>query len=81
MNSGSFKNVIYKIYLEIIYLIYMYKNNLALKNLEWLIWQNQTKSNYTQDTRVKSAEAIEYIDCISAEGQGFRNAYPGYDTK
>ena len=45
MNSGSFKNVIYKMYLEIIYLIYMYKMDLALKNLERLygIKPNQTK--------------------------------------
>ena len=27
MSSGSFKNVIYKMCLEIIYLIYMYKKN------------------------------------------------------
>ena len=34
-SSGSFKNVIYKICLEIIYLIY--KINLALNKLQWLI--------------------------------------------
>ena len=33
MISGSFKNVIYKMCLEIIYLIYMYKKDLALNNL------------------------------------------------
>ena len=32
MSSGSFTNVIYKTYLEIIYLIYMYKMDLALTN-------------------------------------------------
>ena len=37
MSKGSFKNVIYKMYLEIIYLIYMYKQDLALNNLQWLI--------------------------------------------
>ena len=31
MNSGSFKNIIYTIYLEIIYLVYMYKNRLDIK--------------------------------------------------
>ena len=39
-SSGSFKNVIYKIYkmcLQIIYLIYMNKEDLALNNLQWLI--------------------------------------------
>ena len=37
MSSGSFKNVIYKISLEIIHLIYMYKQDLALNNLQLLI--------------------------------------------
>ena len=38
MSSGSFKNVIYKICLEMIYSIYMYKKYLALNNLKWLIY-------------------------------------------
>ena len=33
MSSGSFKNVTKKMYLEIIYLIYMHKEDLALNNL------------------------------------------------
>ena len=37
MNTGSFKNVIYKICLEIIHLIYIYENYLALNNLQLLI--------------------------------------------
>ena len=37
MSSGSFKNAFYKMCLEIIYLIYMYKKDLALYNLQWLI--------------------------------------------
>ena len=48
ISSGSFKNVIYKMCLEIIYVIYMYKKDLALKNLQCLICHktqpNQTKS-------------------------------------
>ena len=36
-SSGSYKNIIYKMYLQIIYLIYMYKEDLALNNLQWLI--------------------------------------------
>ena len=48
MSSVSFKNIIYKMCLEIIYLIYMYKKDLALNNQEWLICyktkRNQTKS-------------------------------------
>ena len=38
-SSGSFKNVINKMCLQIIriYLIYMYKEDLALNSLKWLI--------------------------------------------
>ena len=34
MSSGSFKNVIYKMCLEIIYLIYIYEKYLAQNNLQ-----------------------------------------------
>ena len=34
MGPGSFKNIIYKIYFEIIYLIYMDKEDLALNDLQ-----------------------------------------------
>ena len=44
MSSGLCKNVIYKMCLEIIYLIHMYKKDLALNNLQWLIC-NKTKPN------------------------------------
>ena len=37
VNSGSFKNVIYKICIYYSYLIYMYKEDLALNNLLGLI--------------------------------------------
>ena len=37
MNSGLFKNVINKMCLQLIYLIYMYKQDLVLNNLQWLI--------------------------------------------
>ena len=37
MICGSFKNVIYKICLEIMYLIYMCKKDLPLNNQQWLI--------------------------------------------
>ena len=29
----------------------------------------------------QSAEAAEFSDCISADGQDFPNERPGYDTK
>ena len=44
MSSGSFKNVIYRMWVEIIYLIYMYKKDWAFDNLQWLIC-HKTKSN------------------------------------
>ena len=34
MSSSVFKNVIYKMSIEILYLIYMYKKDLALNNLQ-----------------------------------------------
>ena len=37
MNSGSFKNIIYRMCIEIIDLIYLYKKDLALNNLQYLI--------------------------------------------
>ena len=37
MSSESFKNVINQMCLEIIYLIYMYKKDLALNNLQGLM--------------------------------------------
>ena len=44
MSSDSFKNVINKIYLQIMYLIYKDKKELALNNLQWLIF-HKTKPN------------------------------------
>ena len=35
MISGLFNNVIYNIFLEIMYLMYMYKHDLTLNNLQW----------------------------------------------
>ena len=45
---GLFKDVIYKMCLEIIYLIYMYKENLALNNLQWLIYHETKQTKSTQ---------------------------------
>ena len=46
MSSGLFKNVINKMCSEIIYLIYMYKKDPALNNLQWLIC-HKTKPDKT----------------------------------
>ena len=45
MSLGSFKNVIKKMCLEILYLRYMYKEDLALNNLQWLIC-HKTQPNH-----------------------------------
>ena len=47
MSSGKFKYVIYKMCLEIIYLIYEYKKNLVLNIVQWLIC-HKTKQNKTK---------------------------------
>ena len=44
MGAVLFKDVIYKMCLEIIYLINMYKKDLVLNNLQWLIYL-KTKPN------------------------------------
>ena len=44
IRSGLFKNVIYKMCLEIIYLIHIYIKDLVLKNIQWLICP-KTKPN------------------------------------
>ena len=44
MSSGLFKNVFYKL---CVYKLYMYKEDLALNNLQWLIC-HKTKPNQTK---------------------------------
>ena len=51
MRPGSFKNVISKMCLQFIYLIYMYKEDLALNNLQWLIC-HKTKPKETFLTKL-----------------------------
>ena len=46
MNSGTFKDIIYKMWLEIIYLIDMYKKDLALNNM---VTCHKTKPNPTAE--------------------------------
>ena len=46
MSSGSLKNVIYKMCLEIMYLIYMYKKDLALNNQQWSICHKAKPKQY-----------------------------------
>ena len=46
MSSGLFKNAIYKMCLEIIYSICVYKRDLALNNLQWFIY-HKTKPKQT----------------------------------
>ena len=52
MSSGSFKTVINKICLQIMYLIYTEKEDVALNNLQWLIWyknQSNTTNLYVEE--------------------------------
>ena len=52
-SSGLFKNVIFKMCLEIIYLIYMYKKDLALNDVQWSVChktKTKTKPNQTNIT-------------------------------
>ena len=58
MSSISLKNVIYKMCLEIIYLIYMYKKNLALNNIQWLV-RRKTKPNQTKLSLTKIMELAQ----------------------
>ena len=44
MSSELFRNFISNMCIEIIYLIYMYKKDLTLNNLQYVIKANQTKS-------------------------------------
>ena len=57
MSPGLFKNVIYKMYLDIIYLIYMYKEELASNNIQWLIC-HKTKP-YISNIYVKTGFGIK----------------------
>ena len=47
MSFGSFRNVIHKMCLEIRYFIYIYKKDLALNNLQWLVC-HKTKLNHNE---------------------------------
>ena len=47
MSLGSFKIVIYKMCLEIIFLIHMYKKDLGLNNLRWLIYHKINSISYS----------------------------------
>ena len=53
MSSGLFENIIYKMCSEIIYLIYMYKKDLALNDGHWLICY-KTKPNQTKPNPLRS---------------------------
>ena len=55
MSSGSFENVIYTIFLEIIYSIYMNKEDLALNNLHRLICHKTKPYQCDKDFRFRSA--------------------------
>ena len=63
MSSGLFENVIYKMCLQIIYLIYMYKEDFALNNLQCLIC-HKTKPSLTVNTLL-----LLVLQCLDPFGQ------------
>ena len=62
MSSGSFKNVIQKMFTNDVYLIYMYKQDMALNNLQWLICHKtgptQAKKNNCLMKHISSYDCI-----------------------
>ena len=54
-SSSSFKNVMNKMCLQIIYSIYMYTGNLALNNLQWLICHKTNQpTNHSRSHQCRS---------------------------
>ena len=68
MSSGSFKNVINKMCLHIIYLEFLYEEDLALNNLQWLICHknkpNQTKPFNFNLCEIELFEIDHLIFCL-----------------
>ena len=67
ISSGSFNSVIYKIYLEIIYLIHMCQKDYALNNLQGLIYQtikpNQIDASKKLNFNLKKNQRESSIFC------------------
>ena len=65
MRSGSFKNVINKMGLKFIYLIYMQKQDLPLNNQQWLIGR---KPNHYHESKLgrflKPCNTSKSITCF-----------------
>ena len=58
MNSCLLKYIMNKTSLQIIELVYMYKQDLALNNLQWLIYI-KTQPNQTHSKLCSQADAFE----------------------
>ena len=69
MSSSSFKNVIYKMCLEVIYLIYMYEKDLPLNYLQWFICYktnpNQTRGSMMVALYHISVTLNNYLEVLS----------------
>ncbi len=61
MSSGPFKNVITKMCLEMIYLIYMHKKDLALNNQQWLICHKTQPTNQPTNQSYNPIHTYIYI--------------------
>ena len=73
MSSGSFENVINKMFTHVLYLICMYREDLALNNIQWLkchktqpnqitsiyIYMNKKTSIYKEDVVLKKLTIVD----------------------
>ena len=70
MSTGLFKNVIYKMCLRIIYLLYKFKKDLILNNYQWLIC-HKTKLNLFRlvivSTESHQASLILCLCCLNLD--------------
>ena len=76
MSWDSFKNLINKIYLEIIYSIYIYKKDLALNNHNGLyaINSNQSEPNQTIFWQEKTISSVPEIASVVTQVKFFSNS-------
>ena len=58
MSSGSFKNVINKMSLQILYLIHMQKQDLALNKQQWFVCHKTNLNLYGKIRAVRIGEFI-----------------------
>ena len=79
---SSFQNVLIKIYFQIIYLIYMYKQDLVLNNPQWSIChKTQPNPNPTQTNRgwtIFEDKSGHFIIYQNSDGENSEDTLSGY---